>query len=294
MRGFIWLMSLSLAFLLAPCPARADEVHPRNMTNVDFHLVTETSEREFVLTWMPQVVPDKPAATWRDKLDRSEVLLGEYDINGDGVAERFVMSTTKKECQEDACPMVVLWLNRGRWQELIHGLMIESKVAVLDRETDSYYEVYDGQYSTRFHFVDGKEVNFRHLETQEERRFALEQLMRYAETPTSMNWPTAIKNGRIDIAEADLTDDGVPVRFIMEGIGEYCGSAGCETLLLHLDNGEWKKIVSGTMGYICVLNEKTNGWHRLYDGHGIITFKENGEEDDYIGLDEDTTTKIIR
>lgn len=40
----------------------------------------------------------------------------------------------------------------------------------------------------------------------------------------------------------DLNQDGVPEIFLQLGLGAFCGTAGCETILLQRRNGVWQEV----------------------------------------------------
>lgn len=57
---------------------------------------------------------------------------------------------------------------------------------------------------------DGTRLTFRAPTTTEEQQFAFAQLRRHVENEEPSVWRTALSNGWIKLAEADLNDDGVP------------------------------------------------------------------------------------
>jgi hypothetical protein len=140
--------------------------------------------------------------------------------------------------------------------------------------------------------ADGQRVVFHPADTPEEQRFALEQLVRHFEDEDPSTWPSALEAGRIKLAEADLNDDGIPERFVMADVNDWCGSAGCKSLLLQKRSGQWYLMGNPTLPEqaTLVLKQKKFGYHKLYTGHGISTFKK-GKTFEILDLE---TGEIIR
>lgn len=59
------------------------------------------------------------------------------------------------------------------------------------------------------HYLTAR-LTFRAPTTTEEQQFAFAQLRRHVENEEPSVWRTALSNGWIKLAEADLNDDGVP------------------------------------------------------------------------------------
>ena len=79
----------------------------------------------------------------------------------------------------------------------------------------------------------------------------------------------------IDLAEADLNDDGIAERFIMPHMTDWCGTAGCRTLLMLERNGRWQLMGDPHLReeWTFILADKKYGYRELYTGDSIITFR---------------------
>jgi hypothetical protein len=73
------------------------------------------------------------------------------------------------------------------------------------------------------------------------------------------------KTSRYIAAFYDLNGDGSPEAIVyLMGRG-WCGSGGCNTLILARDGSSWRIVSNETITWppIRVLNTKSNGWHNL-------------------------------
>lgn len=124
----------------------------------------------------------------------------------------------------------------------------------------------------------GQEVAFRPLADEVERTFARDWLTRNAkddETPAF--WRKAVDENRIRTATVDLNGDGVAERLLMIADPGWCGTAGCDTFILHRQNGRWVRLGSTNMhNTVRVMTERRNGWHRLNIGNSLLTFDRRG------------------
>lgn len=90
----------------------------------------------------------------------------------------------------------------------------------------------------------GTVLHFRIVATSEDVEFARKYLGRYFEGEEPAAWDRAIRDGEIKIARADLDEDGVPEVFIMVENSIWCGSRGCDGLLLQNRRGQWALMAS--------------------------------------------------
>jgi hypothetical protein len=82
------------------------------------------------------------------------------------------------------------------------------------------------------------------------------------------------KTTRYIAAFSDLNGDGIPEAIVYLGPGHFCGSGGCNTLILARDKSSWKivTIMTITRPPICVLKDAANGWRDVtvwVEGGGI-------------------------
>jgi hypothetical protein len=73
------------------------------------------------------------------------------------------------------------------------------------------------------------------------------------------------RSTRYIAAFADINDDGIAEAIVYLMGKEWCGSAGCNTLILSRNGNSWKLIskITITRPPIRVLHRKTNGWHDI-------------------------------
>lgn len=124
----------------------------------------------------------------------------------------------------------------------------------------------------------GQDVAFRSLADEAERTFARDWLSRNAkdDEPPAF-WRKAVDENRIRIATVDLNGDGVAERLLMIADPGWCGSAGCDTVILRSQQGLWVSMGRINMrDTVRVLEEKRNGWHRLNTGTDLLTFGRRG------------------
>ena len=82
------------------------------------------------------------------------------------------------------------------------------------------------------------------------------------------------KTTRYIAAFSDLNGDGIPEAIVYLGPGHWCGSGGCNTLILARDKSSWKIVTNMTVTRppIRVLKDSTNGWRDItvwVEGGGI-------------------------
>jgi hypothetical protein len=73
------------------------------------------------------------------------------------------------------------------------------------------------------------------------------------------------KATRYIVAFRDLNDDGISEAIVYLLGREWCGSAGCNTIILRRGGDSWKMIanIRITRPPIAVLRSKSNGWHNI-------------------------------
>jgi hypothetical protein len=73
------------------------------------------------------------------------------------------------------------------------------------------------------------------------------------------------KRTRYVAAFHDLNDDGMPEAIVYLVGNEWCGSGGCNTLILARDATSWKIVTNITITSppIRILANKSNGWHSI-------------------------------
>jgi len=73
------------------------------------------------------------------------------------------------------------------------------------------------------------------------------------------------KTTRFIAAFSDLDGDGTPEAIVYLLGREWCGSAGCNTLILKRDSNSWEIVtnIRITRPPIAVLGSKSNGWHNI-------------------------------
>lgn len=128
-------------------------------------------------------------------------------------------------------------------------------------------------------YPPGSIVHFKTVTTPADIQFARTYLRKYFEAEKPVAWVRAIREGEISIARTDLDDDGIQEVFIMLGTAMWCGSRGCQGLLLQNRRGKWELIDRPTISEeaTIVMPEKQFGYHKLYTGEDIYTFR-NGKD----------------
>lgn len=121
----------------------------------------------------------------------------------------------------------------------------------------------------------GKAIFFRNVSTQQEKEFAQEQISAHFRDESGPLFESSISGWNIKLAEADLDDDGAPEKLVMIDESCWCGSAGCQGLLLNKERQRWSLITRPTISAekTILLAEKKFGYHKLYTGSSVYTFK---------------------
>ncbi len=142
------------------------------------------------------------------------------------------------------------------------------------------------------YYPPGSIVHFKTVTAPEDVEFARKYLGRYFEGEEPAAWDRAIRDGEIKIARADLDEDGVPEVFIMVENSIWCGSRGCDGLLLQNRRGQWALMASPKISEeaTIIMPEKKFGYHKLYTGDDIYTFR-NGKTYEILSLEDG---RIIR
>jgi hypothetical protein len=111
------------------------------------------------------------------------------------------------------------------------------------------------------------------------------QLRKHFKEDDEANWTDLIAKGKIKIADADLNEDGIEEKFIMVNTSDWCGSAGCQGLILQKRGRCWELISEATFSEeeTIVLDRKQFGYHELYTSKMIYTFR-NGRVHDIVDL----------
>ena len=125
------------------------------------------------------------------------------------------------------------------------------------------------------YYPPGSIVHFKTVTAPEDVEFARKYVGRYFEGEEPAAWDRAIRDGEIKIARADLDDDGVPEVFIKLGTSMWCGSSGCQGLLLQNRRGCWELVDKPTISEeaTIIMTEKRFGYHKLHTGDDIYTFR---------------------
>jgi hypothetical protein len=148
------------------------------------------------------------------------------------------------------------------------------------------------QYAHAFNksYPPGSIVKFETVATPEDIEFARTYLRKYFEAEKPVAWDRAIRDGEISIARADLDDDGVPEVVLMTE--HSCGSIGCDGLLLKKRGGQWTLMASPFISEeaTIVINDKRFGYHKLYTGDSIYTFR-NGKTYDIQDTQDGSITR---
>lgn len=83
---------------------------------------------------------------------------------------------------------------------------------------------------------------------------------------------TGVRIDDVRVAKHDLNDDGVPELILyLEMSSYYCGSGGCDTVILQkTTDGQWREI-GGMFGTgLWVSDEKVGGYRTIYSYKGIF------------------------
>lgn len=138
----------------------------------------------------------------------------------------------------------------------------------------------------------GKTISFRNVSTQQEKQFAEEQIITHFRDESGPLFEGSISEWKLTLAEADLNDDGIPEKLVMINESYWCGSAGCQGLLLRKEGLQWSLITRPTISEerTVLLSEKMFGYHKLYTGGAVYTFK-NGNVHQILDLD---TNEVIK
>lgn len=136
-------------------------------------------------------------------------------------------------------------------------------------------------------YPQGSVVHFEMVTVPEDVEFARKYLARYFQGEKRAAWDRAIRNGEIKIARADLDDDGVPEVFNKLGTSMWCGSRGCQGLLLQNRRGQWELIDKPTISEeaTIIMAEEMFGYHKLYTRDDIYTFR-NGKTYEILSLED--------
>lgn len=138
----------------------------------------------------------------------------------------------------------------------------------------------------------GVPVYFQTVHAPEDVKFAREQLIRYLGVVPPMEWDRTLQSGQVKIARADLDDDGSHEIFIMVENSLWCGSVGCTGILLHKRKGNWDIMDQPNFpgDRVVVMQEKRFGYHKLFTGDGIYTFR-NGKTYEILDVETRTITR---
>lgn len=122
----------------------------------------------------------------------------------------------------------------------------------------------------------GTQLEFKTVTRPQDVQFARKYLIRYMEGVKPAEWDRALQAGEVEIARGDLNDDGVPEVFLVGGNTLWCGSIGCRGVILQRGDGDWKEVGRPYFSGAVVMKEKMYGYHKLFTGDAIYTFR-NGE-----------------
>ena len=75
----------------------------------------------------------------------------------------------------------------------------------------------------------------------------------------------AIQGDDFQLTPVDLNDDGIDEISLKTKNLAYCGSAGCETVIIQLTDNRWHNIFDGYN--ISLLSKTTNGYHDILIGY---------------------------
>ncbi|WP_068495668.1 hypothetical protein [Paramagnetospirillum marisnigri] len=267
-------LPLLLLLMMLPFSGRAAEASERAVV---FSSVETAEQRAFVDAWLP-LLSDETAEAWRSRLEQGQVRWAEIDIDRDGTPERFVMGTAPQDCDRYGCQTYLVRQSGERWWRVDSEHMSEADVAIPDARRGLYHSLRRGTFATFFTLDVGNDVVFRPLVNETERAFAFDWLTSNAkddERPAF--WRKAVDENRIRIATLDLNGDGAAERLLMIADPGWCGSAGCDTVILRPQQGQWVSMGRINMhDTVRVLEEKRNGWHRLNTGTDLLTFGRRG------------------
>lgn len=133
----------------------------------------------------------------------------------------------------------------------------------------------------------GKIISFHNASTPEERRFAEEQIITYFGDESEPLREDEVSGWKLKLAEADLDEDGIPEKFVMIDENYWCGSAGCQGLILRKDGSQWFLVGRPTISAekTVLVNDRKGGYQKIYTGNYIYVFK-NAKIHHVIDLDE--------
>jgi hypothetical protein len=120
----------------------------------------------------------------------------------------------------------------------------------------------------------GMPLEFVTVNTPEDIRFARLKLIRHLGVVQPAEWDRALRAGDVKIAKADLNDDGVPEIFIMIENSLWCGSIGCRGIIVQRIGEHWKEVGSPYFSDAIVMTERIYGYHKLFTGDAIYTFRD--------------------
>lgn len=132
----------------------------------------------------------------------------------------------------------------------------------------------------------GKIISFHNVSTPEDRRFAEEQIITYFRDESGPLLEGPPFEWKLKLAEADLDEDGIAERIILIDENYWCGSAGCQGLILRRDGERWSLIGRPTISEerTIVVNDRTDRYQKLYTGNYIYIF-DHGKLHNVIDLD---------
>jgi hypothetical protein len=132
----------------------------------------------------------------------------------------------------------------------------------------------------------GKIISFHNASTPEERKFAEEQIITYFRDESGPLLEGPVSEWKLKLAEADLDEDGFPEKIVMINDNYWCGSAGCQGLILRKDGARWSLVERPTISEerTILVKDSMDGYQKLYTGNYVYVFK-NGKPHHVIDLD---------
>lgn len=308
-KALVHLRSVAIfCALLVGASIHAAESAPFSGKRIELTSWLSAGQRDFILT-LPELRHDRRYLI--PTLLKQRVYWGEFDLDGDGTAERIVMigygGSVKHgaDCRQRPCTTMILKRRQQGWELNSTIDANRDSLRVLPESDRGWRRLQAGPeriYSqgkfgydqpraapvnTEFgekladlaakslaisrEASEGTHVRTTNLLTAAQRNF-----IRTAPVlqPHCREFNEALLKRQVHWAEFDLDGDGTPERFVILEFAGMCGSIGCSTTIFKFGPKGWEAAgeIGATHDSLWVLPEIDNGWHRINTGTVFYRF----------------------